>query len=232
MNTCRAPLQCSISCTLLGTAARSSGSSRRSGVRTSLRCWHITWWRWCWCGWATWTVTVVGGVHYAHLWAQRDSTGYRKMFKYIHKSRNIKLFAYMADVTFIIFGVIFFLCWAVMFPYFVWSIIRAHVDNVTTDQDGPRPCCIAILVIIMLPNAYWIGLLVQTVRNMMRHDHVDDQRSDDEDKEDNSIRGTKVEYKYLTLCRLCVIKGLFAFLDSKASKQAFSNKNIIYVVSI
>lgn len=106
-----------------------------------------------------------------------------------------------ADVWFVIFAIIFAVTRVGMYPYCVWS---ASVEagqvwgNVANTNDllllpyhgVPEIICVALLVILMLLQFFWFGLLLKAAWGIIVNGKVEDIRSDS-DSETTTTKKTK-----------------------------------------
>ena len=100
-----------------------------------------------------------------------------------------KLFYNLADSTFVLFAVTFFVTRVAMYPYICWS---AHVEATRYFPKGiPEWSCVALLEILLVLQCYWFFLIVKAAVNMLIRGHVEDVRSDDDDDDDTTTTTTK-----------------------------------------
>ena len=112
-----------------------------------------------------------------------------KLFKYAGEGRGkSSFFPFLADRTFELFAVTFFITRLVLFGYVVWASVFECKLFTTLGASGW--ICIGLLVVLYLLQIFWFSLIVKMAVKMVKGEKLDDIRSDSEDDEgDDDMHG-------------------------------------------
>ena len=112
---------------------------------------------------------------------------FAKMAKYLHEARGAGVFLAIANQTFNVFGVAFFVTRIVMYGYVNWSCwtegyAEAVKDGKPHGIASTITVCNVMVSILYVLQWFWFSLLIKAVVRMSQTGNVEDNRSDSEDE--------------------------------------------------
>ena len=108
-----------------------------------------------------------------------------KMFKYMHEVHGNDAYIFVANRTFEVFGVAFFVTRIVMYGYVNWSCWSEGYSEAAKDGKphgfaSVITACNTMVSILYVLQWFWFGLLINAVIKMSSTGQVEDNRSDSE----------------------------------------------------